>query len=350
MCQISRNRYPEEFTLFDRDILKHHCDNLQSVEFFKWKMEARCILQDKFKQAFPSQPFQLLAVGSTINGCGSFNSDLDLCLCVPNSAEKTYSFDRRLSLKVLKTLNTAMKINESMRTFIRTSTLIRCKVPILRLTLYPPYEGLDIDLNVNGVHGIYGSHLLHYYARIDDRFAVICLLVKHWAIRNDIGSAKCGSLSSYSIALLVLHFFQCGIEPAVLPNLQQLYPAKFSRTTPLEQLKLFQIMDPLPERPLNQQTVGELLAGFFHYYASFNFSALGISIEKACVFPRTYASPDSARYQLFIEEPFDGTNTARSVTKPLIMTQVRKAFCFARDAFRDHPPSLKRINVSVGNE
>ncbi|VDL84637.1 unnamed protein product [Nippostrongylus brasiliensis] len=64
--------------------------------------------------------------------------------------------------------------------------------------------------------------------RIDDRFAVICLLVKHWAIQNDIGSAKCGSLSSYSIALLVLHFFQCGIEPAVLPNLQVRLSLHFS--------------------------------------------------------------------------------------------------------------------------
>lgn len=32
----------------------------------------------------------LFAVGSTINGCGSYNSDMDLCACIPDMQALLY--------------------------------------------------------------------------------------------------------------------------------------------------------------------------------------------------------------------------------------------------------------------
>lgn len=48
---------------------------------------------------------------------------------------------------------------------------------------------------------------------------------------------------SYTLVLLVLHFLQCGVTPAVLPSLQELYPDFFSQERHLQSMRL---ADPLP--------------------------------------------------------------------------------------------------------
>ncbi|VDK55484.1 unnamed protein product [Cylicostephanus goldi] len=57
-------------------------------------MEVRNILLAEFRPAFPYQAIELFAVGSTVNGCGSYNSDMDLCLCIPMGPENLYSSER----------------------------------------------------------------------------------------------------------------------------------------------------------------------------------------------------------------------------------------------------------------
>ncbi|WKY12091.1 hypothetical protein Q1695_003566 [Nippostrongylus brasiliensis] len=332
-----RQKFAQEFAALDGE----------TDEVYQWKMEVRNILLTEFRPAFPHRPVELFAVGSTVNGCGSYNSDMDLCLCIPTDIENIYSSERIVALKTLRKLNTIIKGKPSLRRVVRSSEVIPAKVPIIKMSLHPPYEELDLDINVNNTAGIYNSHLIHYYARIDQRFPAVCLLVKHWAITNGIGDAATGSFNSYSLILLVLHYFQCGVQPAVLPNLQFLYPDKFGSTPPLSELHLFQDLNTLPQRPPNNQTVGELLVGFFHYYAAFDFENIAISMRNSCVISRSQMPPDTYMYCVFIEEPFDRNNTARCVTKPYVMDRIRKAFRFASEAFSKHPPSLQRIKVTV---
>ncbi|KAK5973268.1 PAP-associated domain-containing protein [Trichostrongylus colubriformis] len=156
-----------------------------------------------------------------------------------------------------------------------------------------------------------------------------------------------GFIIIYSLILLVLHYFQCGVQPAVLPNLQYLFPERFACTPPLTELQLFQPFECLPQRSGNKQTIGELLVGFFYYYASFDFENAAISVRNAHVFPRSSMTPDTFIYKIFIEEPFDRNNTARCVTKSYVMERIQRAFRNARDAFSKHPPSLQRIKVTV---
>ncbi|EPB70247.1 PAP/25A associated domain protein [Ancylostoma ceylanicum] len=331
-----REKYPNEFKILDDEIWRHYELNrqlsrschfcftgvsqniFQTEEVYQWKMEVRNILLTEFRPAFPYQSIELFAVGSTVNGCGSYNSDMDLCLCIPMGSENVYSSERMAAVKILRRLNTIIKGKPSLRKIVRKSEVIPAKVPIIKMALHPPYEELDLDININNTAGIYNSHLIHYYSLLDSRFPAICLLVKHWAITNGIGDAASGSFNSYSLILLVLHYFQCGVQPAVLPNLQHVYPEVFGCTPPLE-------------RPLNMQTVGELLVGFFHYYATFDFENMAISMRNACVFSRTELKPDTFLFRVFIEEPFDRNNTARCVTKSYVMDRIERAFRQARD-------------------
>ncbi|KAK6755279.1 hypothetical protein RB195_013947 [Necator americanus] len=355
IIRLYREKYPNDFKVLDDDIWRHYELNRQTDEVYQWKMEVRNIFLTEFRPAFPYQTIELFAVGSTVNGCGSYNSDMDLCLCIPMGVENMYSSERIAAVKILRRLNTIIKGKPSLRKIVRKSEVIPAKVPIIKMALHPPYEELDLDVNINNTAGIYNSHLIHYYSLLDQRFPAVCLIVKHWAITNGIGDAATGSFNSYSLILLVLHYFQCGVQPAVLPNLQHVYPDVFGCTPPLRELKLFQTLQHLPskdkflqsERPLNKQTVGELLVGFFHYYSTFDFENMAISIRNACVFSRNELNPDTFVFRVFIEEPFDRNNTARCVTKPYVMDRIQRAFQQARDVFSKNCPSLQRIKVTV---
>lgn len=63
----------------------------------------------------------------------------------------------------------------------------------------------------------------------------------------------------------------------------------------------------------NESSLGDLLLGFFKYYAmEFDWSHQMISVREGKALPR----PDDVAWRnkfICIEEPFDGTNTARAV-------------------------------------
>lgn len=70
----------------------------------------------------------------------------------------------------------------------------------------------------------------------------------------------------------------------------------------------------------NTMCIGELLVGFFEYYSVFNYNEFAISVRAGTKLPidecRFVKAPKNDPHQwkyLCIEEPFDHTNTARSV-------------------------------------
>ncbi|VDN01447.1 unnamed protein product [Thelazia callipaeda] len=338
-----KTMFVNEFKSFDEHIWKHFLVNAQDDRTFSWKMVVRQKLLALIRQIY--RDANLIAVGSTVNGCGSYNSDMDLCLCQPqaNPAVNAHSF----AIGVLKKLYKKFVMN--WREMFKRCNYIPAKVPIIKLEMAAPYEELEIDINCNNIAGIYNSHLLHYYSRIDDRFPAICLLVKHWAINAGINNPMTGTLNSYSLILMVLHFLQCGSLPPVLPNLQFLYPNLFNATCSVDDLELFRELPyPLPTREINTETVGELLLAFFDYYARFDFKNKAISIRNGCIYSRTNLPGNTVRFKIFIEEPYDQKNTARCVTSIDNLNLIRKAFIAARDAFlliRSGPPNLEYINV-----
>uniref|UniRef100_A0A0R3RVM5 PAP-associated domain-containing protein n=1 Tax=Elaeophora elaphi TaxID=1147741 RepID=A0A0R3RVM5_9BILA len=339
-----RAMFAKEFKLFDEHIWRHFQINGQDDRTFSWKMTVRQKLLTLIRQVYKDS--NLIAVGSTVNGCGSYNSDMDLCICQPY---KNHSFEasRSYSIHVLRKLH--KKFITNWRQMFKTCQYIPAKVPIIKLEMAAPYEELEIDINCNNVAGIYNSHLLHYYSRVDDRFPALCLLVKHWAINAGINNAMMGTLNSYSLILMVLHFLQCGTFPPVLPNLQFLYPSLFNATCSLDSLELFRDLPyPLPPRELNSETVGELLIAFFDYYARFDFKNRAISIRNGCVYGRDLLADSTMRFKIFIEEPYDQKNTARCVTSIENLQLIREAFTSARNAFLQTsagPPVLEYIGV-----
>ncbi|MFH4976032.1 hypothetical protein AB6A40_002741 [Gnathostoma spinigerum] len=346
-----RNRYPKEFEAFDKHIWSHFALNGQDDRTFTWKMQARQKLLKIIREVYPHA--NVMAVGSTVNACGAYNSDMDLCLCLPDP-NQGYNTSRKYAVNVLRRIADRFRRRSSMN-IIRVCNFIDAKVPILKLMLQKPYDELEVDMNCNNVAGIYNSFLVHNYARIDDRFPALCLVVKHWAIKAGINDAMHGTFNSYSIILMVLHFLQCAVQPAVLPNLQKIFPEKFSDRCSISNLELFlPLPGPLPKlwtlsaRELNDNSIGELLIAFFDYYARFDFVHRAISVCRGTTFDRRHLPRNSDRYKIFVEEPFDGLNTARCVTSAENSEKIKDSFIAARMSFlrpEAGPPRLSMINV-----
>ncbi|XP_044755934.1 poly(A) RNA polymerase gld-2 homolog A-like [Coccinella septempunctata] len=254
--------------------------------------------------------YGLFIVGSTMSGFGLETSDIDMCLLT-----KPFVNDPRIDALTHLDHVRNLLVNDGI---VKDVELIVAKVPILKFKDLA--TGFEIDLNCNNGIGIHNTHLLHCYARLDWRVRAMVVIVKVWAQANNINDAKNMTISSYSLALMVINYLQCGVTPPVLPCLHGLVPEIFNssvETSTDVQEDIDFIRDFKSD---NINCIGDLLIGFLNYYSHFNFAEFAISVRTGSRLPidecRYQKSPKNDVNQwkyLCIEEPFNLSNTARSV-------------------------------------
>ncbi|XP_012278523.1 poly(A) RNA polymerase gld-2 homolog A isoform X3 [Orussus abietinus] len=267
------------------------------------------------KSNFPK--YGLFLVGSTMNGFGSDNSDVDMCLLV-RQAEMDQRNEAVIHLdQVLKCLKSCEYVDQL--------ELIQAKVPILKFR--DSIQNLEVDLNCNNAVGIRNTHLLYCYSQIDWRVRPLVLIVKLWAQSQDINDAKNMTISSYSLVLMVIHFLQCGVNPPVLPCLHSLFVGKFGPHTDIHSIDIHEDLDVSAIAPflVNRQPLGELLVDFFKYYVNFDFSRYAISVRVAnkvliedCRKARSYKNDPHQWKYLCVE--------ARSVYHPDVFVRIKEVF------------------------
>ncbi|KAJ8396573.1 hypothetical protein AAFF_G00016390 [Aldrovandia affinis] len=281
-------------------------DDLQKKEV------CRAQLQREIQWLFPNSRVYL--AGSSLNGFGSRSSDADLCLVVKEGPmnQKT---DAVYILSLVQKLFYRLS-------YIERPQLIRAKVPILKFR--DKISGVEFDLNVNNIVGIRNTFLLRSYAYIESRVRPIILVIKKWARHHGINDASRGTLSSYSLVLMVLHYLQTLPEP-VIPCLQKEYPECFNPSMDIHLV---------PEGPKdipsynsrNRSTLGNLLLGFLKYYATvFNWDKFVISVREAAAFPKPSCREWRDKF-ICVEEPFDRTNTARAVHERIKFDSIKAEF------------------------
>ncbi|NXE80143.1 GLD2 polymerase, partial [Cochlearius cochlearius] len=246
----------------------------------------RTELQREIQLIFPQS--RLFLVGSSLNGFGTRSSDGDLCLVVKEEPIPTFFFNFDVIFQVnQKTearhiLSLVQKLfSTKLCNYIERPQLIRAKVPIVKFR----DKVRQFDLNVNNVVGIRNTFLLRTYAYIENRVRPLVLVVKKWASFHDINDASRGTLSSYSLVLMVLHYLQTLPEP-ILPSLQKNYPESFDPAMQLHLVHQAPCTIP-PYLSKNGSSLGDLLIGFFKYYATeFDWSHQMISVREAKAIPR----------------------------------------------------------------
>ncbi|XP_027738305.1 poly(A) RNA polymerase GLD2 isoform X1 [Empidonax traillii] len=284
----------------------------------------RTELQREIQLIFPQS--RLYLVGSSLNGFGTRSSDADLCLVVQEEPVNQKTEARRILSLVQKLFSTKLS------SYIERPQLIRAKVPIVKFR-DKVSSYVEFDLNVNNVVGIRNTFLLRTYAFIENRVRPLVLVIKKWASFHEINDASRGTLSSYSLVLMVLHYLQTLPEP-ILPSLQKNYPECFDPTMQLHLVHQAPCTIP-PYISKNGSSLGDLLIGFFKYYATeFDWSHQMISVREAKAIPR----PDGIEWRnkfICVEEPFDGTNTARAVHEKQKFDMIRGEFTQAWRVLRD---------------
>ncbi|XP_071013444.1 poly(A) RNA polymerase GLD2 [Oncorhynchus clarkii lewisi] len=272
----------------------------------------RAQLQREIQRLFPL--VRLYLAGSSLSGFGSRNSDADLCLVI-QAAPVDQRNDAVYVLSLIQQLFYRLS-------YIERPQLIRAKVPILKFR--DKVSGVEFDLNVNNTVGIRNTFLLRSYAYAERRVRPIILVVKRWARHHRINDASKGTLSSYTLVLMVLHYLQTLPEP-VIPSLQNEYPECFSPSMDIHRVPEGP-RDIPPYSSSNQASLGELLLGFLKYYTSvFRWDKQVISVREAKALPKSNSLEWRDKF-ICVEEPFDGTNTARAVHEKVKFDAIKAQF------------------------
>ncbi|KAI7175937.1 PAP/OAS1 substrate-binding domain-containing protein [Hortaea werneckii] len=208
--------------------------------------------------------------------------------------------------------------------------------------------GIQSDINFFNPLGLHNTQLLRCYSLCDPRVRPIVLFVKSWAKKRKVNSSYSGTLPSYGYVLMVLHYLMNIARPPVIPNLQMPW-RPHQQCTPhgatgkdvdgwivnfwRNEEEIIQAVQNGQMSP-NRESLGSLLAGFFHYYSSvgqgpkFHWTQQVISLrspggiltkqEKGWVKAVTEESDGKRvqhRYLFCIEDPFElSHNVARTVT------------------------------------
>ncbi|XP_039298445.1 poly(A) RNA polymerase gld-2 homolog A [Nilaparvata lugens] len=318
--------------------------NQQTKETYERKLNLWKSLYVYLKTVYPR--YSLFMVGSTMSGFGSNTSDIDMCLIVKQSemeqrSEALYHLSHVMNLfnefgQFSQNIHVSIHPQNAMlpiSDFFTNIELIHAKVPILKFKSVT--DELDVDLSCNNTVGVRNTHLLYCYANYDWRVRPLVVLVKLWAQWHDINSARNTTLSSYSLALMVIHFLQTR-QPAVLPVLQRTNASLFAAHIDPSHIDFHaQLVRSASSTATgaaadNQQPIGQLLVDLFNYYQHFDYRRYAISVRQGCCVPieecrkvRTSKNEPHHWKYLCIEEPFDLTNTARSVNNPESFDKIR---------------------------
>lgn len=110
---------------------------------------------------------------------------------------------------------------------------------------------------------------------MDPRFQLLCRAVKAWSKAVGVEGAKNARLNSFSLCLMVILYLQTGVSPAILPNLQELFPelngdVEVTDDEYGKKRNLKAEMEKMGVRmEKNQTSIGSLFTGFLKFWSRF---------------------------------------------------------------------------------
>uniref|UniRef100_A0A087XAY0 RNA uridylyltransferase n=1 Tax=Poecilia formosa TaxID=48698 RepID=A0A087XAY0_POEFO len=271
---------------------------------------------------------QLCLFGSSKNGFGFRDSDLDICMTLEGheTAEK-------LNCKeIIEGLAKVLKKHAGLRNILPITT---AKVPIVKFE--HRQSGLEGDISLYNTLAQHNTRMLATYAALDPRVQFLGYTIKVFAKRCDIGDASRGSLSSYAYILMVLYFLQQR-QPPVIPVLQEIFDGQTVPQRMVDGWNAFfcddldKLRQRLADRQPNTESVGELWLGLLRFYTEeFDFKEHVISIrqhKRLTTFEKQWTSKCIA-----IEDPFDLNHNLGAGVSRKMTNFIMKAFINGRKLF-----------------
>ncbi|XP_075412215.1 terminal uridylyltransferase 4 isoform X2 [Tenrec ecaudatus] len=339
----SKNDCPEDFRKIDlkplppmtnrfREILDLVCkrcfDELSPPFSEQHNREQILIGLEKFIQKEYDEKARLCLFGSSKNGFGFRDSDLDICMTL----EGHESAEKLNSKEIIENLAKILKRHPGLRNILPITT---AKVPIVKFE--HRRSGLEGDISLYNTLAQHNTRMLATYAAIDPRVQYLGYTMKVFAKRCDIGDASRGSLSSYAYILMVLYFLQQR-KPPVIPVLQEIFDGKQIPQRMVDGWNAFffdkteELKKRLPSLGKNTETLGELWLGLLRFYTEeFDFKEYVISIRQKkllTTFEKQWTSKCIA-----IEDPFDLNHNLGAGVSRKMTNFIMKAFINGRKLF-----------------
>ncbi|NWU48746.1 TUT7 uridylyltransferase, partial [Dromas ardeola] len=283
-------------------------------------------LENFIRQDFPGTNLNLF--GSSKNGFGFKQSDLDICMTV-DGLETDEGLD---CIRIIEDLAKILKKQTGLRNVLPITT---AKVPIVKF--FHVRSGLEVDISLYNTLALHNTRLLSTYAAIDPRVKYLCYTMKVFTKICDIGDASRGSLSSYAYTLMVLYFLQQR-NPPVIPVLQEIYkePKKPEILVDGWNVYFFDKIEELsvvwPDCGKNTESVGQLWLGLLRFYTEeFDFKEHVICIRRKNLLT-TFKKQWTSKY-IVIEDPFDLNHNLGAGLSRKMTNFIMKAFINGRRVF-----------------
>ncbi|XP_049844955.1 terminal uridylyltransferase 7-like [Schistocerca gregaria] len=301
-------------------------------------------LEQYISKLYPNVKLELF--GSSCNGFGLQNSDLDICLTLKgNDTGMDLDF-----VQIIEDLFVHLKGYKSIRNLVPITS---AKVPIIKFNHFS--SELDGDISIYNVLAQNNTRLLKVYSDIDIRVKILGYVMKRFAKLCNICDASRGSLSSYAYILLVIYFLQ-QCEPPVLPVLQELPEGRNKPEKLVEgwNVYFYDDIDNLqavwPNIGKNKTSVGSLWCELLNFYAEkFDFKSHVVSVrqkEPLLRFTKMWTTKCMA-----IEDPFDlNHNLASGLSKKMhlyIIKAFKKGQVHFRNSIRGGSLSVAELEVSL---
>ncbi|NWV57458.1 TUT7 uridylyltransferase, partial [Daphoenositta chrysoptera] len=278
------------------------------------------------RQDFPGTKLDLF--GSSKNGFGFKQSDLDICMTI-DGLETAEGLD---CIRIIEDLAKVLKKQSGLRNVLPITT---AKVPIVKF--FHVRSGLEVDISLYNTLALHNTRLLSSYAAIDPRVKYLCYTMKVFTKMCDIGDASRGSLSSYAYTLMVLYFLQQR-NPPVIPVLQEIYkePKKPEVLVDGWNVYFFDKIEELsavwPDYGKNTESVGQLWLGLLRFYTEeFDFKEHVICIRRKSLLT-TFKKQWTSKY-IVIEDPFDLNHNLGAGLSRKMTNFIMKAFINGRRVF-----------------
>ncbi|KAG9346230.1 hypothetical protein JZ751_008055 [Albula glossodonta] len=270
------------------------------------------LLQEVFTEFFPE--CCILPFGSSVNTFDIHSCDLDLLLDLENTktfqaqnkgsseqagegqSEDARSEDSILSDIDLSTASPA-EVLELVAAVLRKCVPGVHKVQVLGTARLPVVKfshrelGLQGDITINNKLAVRNTRFLQLCSGLDARLRPLVYSIRYWAKQKQLAGNPFGGgplLNNYALTLLVIFFLQ-NQDPPILLSVNQLKELACE-----EEECVIEGWDcTFPSQPIavppskNTEDLCALLAGFFSFYAQFDFSGSVISLREGKSLPIT---------------------------------------------------------------
>lgn len=272
----------------------------------------------------------VLPFGSSVNGFGSKNCDVDMVLRF-GSESHTQSGPLRFHDVTVSKCNRQVAQSVLSAMFVLLSTMVpgnvdvrkilKARVPIIKYS--NKLTGIDADLCMD-VTGLRMSEILYTYCLLDKRVAPLVMAVRRWAslakvTHEAFGFSGSGPfISNFGLSLLVIFYLQ-SISPPLIPPAAKL----FRTDTAFGHLENAIHPDSLPASS-NRQSLAELFHGLMRFLSNIDVFSSSLCVLSGQLHERDSHSSDEQ--PLFIHNPLDTTlNVCKNVSLSKLLHLTREA-------------------------